>query len=210
LRGASKLARAAGLYRAGRRAEAEPLFAEILAADPGSADALFYLGSIAADAGRLGRALGLLERAVARKPLEGAFHAALGNVQARAADGERALASYRTALRLQPELGELELNVGHALRALGRHEEAIAAYRACSTGSRRTRPRASGARWRSLDCSGAPKPSKSSSGCAPWARRPPSLRRGRPRCGWRSATRTRRHVCTRRSPRNRARIRACN
>jgi Flp pilus assembly protein TadD len=128
LRDASKLARAAALYRAGRSREAEPLLAQVLAADPGSPDALFYLGSIAADAGRLGRALELLRPAVARKPLEAAFHAALGNALARAGRTEEALGSFRTALTLQPGLAELELNVGHALRAVGRHEEALAAY----------------------------------------------------------------------------------
>jgi tetratricopeptide (TPR) repeat protein len=128
LRDASKLGRAAALYRAGRLAEAEALFAQVLAADHDSADALFYLGSIATDAGRLGRALGYLRQAVARRPLEAAFHAALGNALARAGRAGEALASYRTALTLRPELAELELNAGHALRALGRHEDALAAY----------------------------------------------------------------------------------
>ncbi|HEX5093878.1 MAG TPA: tetratricopeptide repeat protein, partial [Burkholderiales bacterium] len=124
---ASQIARAAALYRAGRGVEAEPLFAAALAADPGSADALFFLGSIALDAGRVGRALSFLEQAVARCPMEAAFHAALGNARARAGRHEHALDSYRAALGLQPALVELELNAAHALRALGRHAEALAA-----------------------------------------------------------------------------------
>jgi Flp pilus assembly protein TadD len=128
LRGASKLARAAELYRAGRRRESEALLREVLTADPESADALFYLGSIAADAGRLGRALQLLQRAVARRPMEAAFHAALGNALARAGRAGDALASFQAALALQPNLIELQLNVGHALRALARHDAALAAY----------------------------------------------------------------------------------
>jgi Flp pilus assembly protein TadD len=128
LRGASKLARAAELYRAGRQRESEALLREVLRADPESADALFYLGSIAAYAGRLGRALQLLNRAVARRPMEAAFHAALGNALAHAGRTGDALASFRAALALQPNLIELQLNAGHALRALGRHDEALAAY----------------------------------------------------------------------------------
>jgi len=128
LRGASKLSRAAELYRAGRRRESEALLQEVLAADPESADALFFLGSIAADAGRFGRARQLLHRAIARRPLEAAFHAALGNVLSRAGLAPEALEAYRAALRLRPDLLELQLNVGQAERALGRHAEAIASY----------------------------------------------------------------------------------
>lgn len=128
MRGASKLARAAELYRAGRRRESEALLQQVLAADPESADALFFLGSIAADAGRFGRARQLLQRAVARRPLEAAFHAALGNALSRASLTQEALAAYQAALALQPDLVELELNVGHALRSLARHEDALAAY----------------------------------------------------------------------------------
>lgn len=128
MRGASKLARAADLYRAGRRRESEALLNEVLAADPESADALFFLGSIAADAGRFGRARQLLQRAIARRPLEAAFHAALGNALSRAGAAQEALEAYRAALGLQPNLLELQLNVGHAERALGRHAEALASY----------------------------------------------------------------------------------
>lgn len=128
MRGASKLARAAELYRAGRRRESEALLREVLTADPESSDALFYLGCIAADAGRLGRALQLLNRAVARRPMEAAFHAALGNALARAGRADDALASFQAARALQPGLAELLLNTGHALRVLARHEEALASY----------------------------------------------------------------------------------
>jgi len=123
-----RLSEAARRYRAGELREAEALLRELLAQDPENADALFFLGSIAADRGRLSAAEPLLRRALARRPLEAAFHAALGNALARAARHEEALASYRTALALQPGLAELQLNVGHALRALGRPGEALAAY----------------------------------------------------------------------------------
>lgn len=128
MRGASKLARAAELYRAGRRRESEALLQEVLAADPESADALFYLGSLALDAGRTAHALRLLGRAAARRPLEAAFHAALGNALARAGRPDDALAAFRAALALQPEMVELQMNIGHAQRALGRHADAMRSY----------------------------------------------------------------------------------
>ena len=128
MRGASKLARAAELYRAGRRRESEALFQEVLATDPGSADALFYLGSLALDAGRAGKAIEHLQRAVARRPLEAAFQAALGNALAQGGRHAEALGLFRSALALQPQLADLQLNVGHACRALGRHAEAVEAY----------------------------------------------------------------------------------
>jgi len=128
LRGASKLARAAELYRAGRRRDSEALLQEVLAVDPESADALFYLGSLALDAGRTGRALQLLQRAASRRPLEAAFHAALGNALARTGRQEDALAAFHATLALQPEMVELQMNIGHAQRALGRHADAVRSY----------------------------------------------------------------------------------
>jgi Flp pilus assembly protein TadD len=128
LPGASKLARAAELYRAGQRREPEALLKQILADDPDSADALFYLGSLALDAGRVGRALDLLQRAAARRPLEAAFHAAHGNALARAGRPAQALERFQSALSLQPDLHELQVNVGQAMRALGRHDDALAAF----------------------------------------------------------------------------------
>jgi tetratricopeptide (TPR) repeat protein len=125
-----RLSEAASRYRAGQWREAEAVFREVLAEDPQNADALFFLGSIAVDRGRLSIAEPLLRQALVRRPLEPAFHAALGNALARAARHEEALASYRTALALNPGLIELRLNVGHALRALNRPAEALAAYEA--------------------------------------------------------------------------------
>jgi tetratricopeptide (TPR) repeat protein len=125
-----RLSEAARRYRAGQWREAEAAFREVLAEDPQNADALFFLGSIAVDRGRLSVAEPLLRQALVRRPLEPAFHAALGNALARAARHEEALASYRTAVALNPGLIELRLNVGHALRALNRPAEALAAYEA--------------------------------------------------------------------------------
>jgi len=63
LRGSSdKLSQAASRYRAGRFREAEALLREVLAENPESPDALFFLGSIAADAGRRHDALAELGR----------------------------------------------------------------------------------------------------------------------------------------------------
>lgn len=116
------------LHAAGRLAEAEQGYRQILAADPQHADSLHGLGVIALQTGHPGPALAYLERAIATKPSVALYHVnragallALG----RAAEAE---AECRTALRLKRNSGEAYQGLGHALADLGRPLEAIAAY----------------------------------------------------------------------------------
>ena len=67
-------------HNAGNLAEAERIYREILALDPGHADALHLLGVIAFHAGRPEAARDLIQRAIALNPSAPEYHSNLGNV----------------------------------------------------------------------------------------------------------------------------------
>jgi tetratricopeptide (TPR) repeat protein len=117
------------LQGAGRLAEAEQIYRQILAAAPGHADSLHMLGVIASQCGQPQAAVACIDQAIAIKPSAAMFHVnraaallALGQLDA-------ALAACQTALRLQRNSAEATQVMGHVLSDLGRTEEALAAYR---------------------------------------------------------------------------------
>ena len=116
-------------HQAGRWAEAENFYRQILAVQPQHADALHMLGVIAHQVGRNELAVELIRQAIALNPGNPAAHSNLGEAQRKLSQFDEAIASYRMALRLKPDSAEVISNLGLALRELGRTDEAIAAYR---------------------------------------------------------------------------------
>ena len=116
-------------HQAGRLAEAEALYRQILAVDPRHADALHLLGVAAAQAGRHDVAVELMTKAVALKPNYPQAHTNLGNALSETGRLDEAIASYRRAIALKPDFSEGHSNLGNALRDQGQLDEAIAAYR---------------------------------------------------------------------------------
>ncbi|MCP4248937.1 MAG: tetratricopeptide repeat protein, partial [bacterium] len=57
-------------HRAGRLAEAESLYKQILVLEPGNADSLHLLGVLASEAGHHERAASFISKAIQRKPKE--------------------------------------------------------------------------------------------------------------------------------------------
>ncbi|HUI19928.1 MAG TPA: tetratricopeptide repeat protein [Methylocella sp.] len=126
---AEPLTNALEYFRAGRHAEAEAAYAEILAREPDHFVCLHHLGLIAHHQGKHAAAVGLVQRALAVKPdyVEalsnlGAINRALGNTDA-------ALAATRQAIALAPEFAQAHSNLGNALEDQGHLDEALAAYR---------------------------------------------------------------------------------
>ncbi|WP_447978624.1 tetratricopeptide repeat protein [Candidatus Nitrospira bockiana] len=124
------LQEAIGHHRAGRYGAAEPLYEQVLAADPTHAEALHLLGLTAYQTGRLERAAGLLARAVQADASQAMYWFNYGVVLQKRGAGSEALAAYDQALRLNPRYPEAHSNRGNVLREQGRVEEAVAAYRA--------------------------------------------------------------------------------
>jgi tetratricopeptide (TPR) repeat protein len=124
------LRQAEQLERAGRLAEAEPLYRKLLQAVPDNAALAHNLGALLAARGQLVEAALLLRRAVAGQPGEPSFHNSLGTVLQRQGGLDQAEACYRQALSLQPGYAEAHFNLGALLEQLNRPAEALREYRA--------------------------------------------------------------------------------
>lgn len=126
---AQMLAAAIQHHKAGRFAEAERLYRELLDGQPEHADALHLLGVLAHQTGRQALAIEMIERAIARNSAMPAFHNNLGNAFAAAEKWQDAEQAYRRAIERKKDYAEAHYNLGGALRALGKLADAEAAYR---------------------------------------------------------------------------------
>ncbi len=123
------LSRAVSLHQQGDLAQAEPLYRQVLAAEPGCADAWHYLGLLAQQTGRLNAAQAMLRQAISLNPGHVDAHINLGNVLQGLNELGLAVAAYREALRLAPEHPYIPHNLGNVLLALGQLDEAARCYR---------------------------------------------------------------------------------
>ena len=118
-------ARAGALERLGRFDEAEPLFLELLANDPGDAATANYLGYAWADRGsRLNEALDLISRAVASEPENSAYLDSLGWIYYRLGDLGQAEYWLRRAIELGGTDGTVLSHLGEVLLRKGQADEA--------------------------------------------------------------------------------------
>ena len=118
-------------HRAGRVAEAEQLYRQILAIDPRHADSLHLLGVIAHQAGRLDIALDLIGQSIALKPnyaVARSLHT-LGQSLQKQGKFDDAASCYERALALEPDSVEILNDLGNVSSAQGKPDEAIAFYK---------------------------------------------------------------------------------
>jgi tetratricopeptide (TPR) repeat protein len=113
-------------YQAGRWAEAEQQFQDILRVDPNHVDALHLLGVIAGRTGRHQLAADYLQAALRLKPDFAAAHNNLGRVFILHGQLAQAVECFRQAVRHGPDVAEAHSNLGNALRELGHLEDAVA------------------------------------------------------------------------------------
>jgi len=116
-------------HQAGRLADAERIYRQILAQQPDDAVAMHLLGVIAHQAGRNDIAVDLIRRALSFRPDYAEAHANLGNALKDQGQLAEAIASYRQAIRLKPDHAEAHFNLGNALKDLGQVDQAIASFR---------------------------------------------------------------------------------
>ena len=120
-------------HQAGRLAQAEPLYRQILSRQSNHADALHNLGLIAHQVGRNDAAADLIRRAIALKPGDPAAHFNLGVALQAKGNLDEAISAYRQAISLRPTYADAHSNLGVVLQARGQFDEAIVAYRAAIT-----------------------------------------------------------------------------
>ncbi len=114
-------------HGAGRLAQAEQLYRQILKQTPQHAGALNGLGVIAYQSGAHEFAVELVSHAVALDPLPN-YYNNLGLPLQHLARPQEAAAAYLKALALQPDYAAAHFNLGNALKEQDRLAEAVASY----------------------------------------------------------------------------------
>jgi tetratricopeptide (TPR) repeat protein len=115
--------------QAGRLAQAEGMYREVLAQDPHNVDALHLLGMTAHQLGRHDAAVELIERAIRLNPAIPAFHNNLGTILQAEGRLAEAVRVFERALELHPDYPEAHINLATAFQAQKRYGEAVAHYR---------------------------------------------------------------------------------
>lgn len=113
-------------HQAGRLAEAEAMYRQILASQPQHADTLHLLGVLAAGSGRSEEGVTLISRAIVLLPGVAVFHSNLAVSLRRLDRMAEAITHFRQALALDPRFADAHMNLGEALFALGELDESIA------------------------------------------------------------------------------------
>jgi predicted O-linked N-acetylglucosamine transferase (SPINDLY family) len=116
-------------HRAGRLAEAEQMYRQILAQQPENPHALYYLGLIAQRAGRHDVAVDLISRSIAVNPINAAALNDLGNSLQIIGRRAQAMELYRRSIAIDPKQADALSNLGVALRESGKIDESITACR---------------------------------------------------------------------------------
>jgi predicted O-linked N-acetylglucosamine transferase (SPINDLY family) len=122
-------------HQAGRLAEAEGLYRQVLDRCPDQADALHLLGVLAGQTGQTEASIALIGRAIALNPGAAAYHGNLAETYRRSGHWERAIESYRRVVELNPGDAQAHQNLGITLNDLGdarwrqgRLDEAMACF----------------------------------------------------------------------------------
>jgi predicted O-linked N-acetylglucosamine transferase (SPINDLY family) len=116
-------------HQAGRLAEAERIYRQVLARQPNHPDALHLLGVLAAQAGRLDAAVQFIRRAIAICSTNPSYYGNLGKALENMGQLDEAIAAFRQAIRLKPDLAEVHYDLGVALQRKRQLDEAIFSYR---------------------------------------------------------------------------------
>ena len=115
-------------HQAGRLAEAEQLYRQILALDPHHTDSLHLLGVLAGQVGRYDFAVELIGQAIAVRGDDPLFHYNLANALRDQGKPDEAAAGYERALKFKPDLAEAHNNLGIIFQSQGRLDDAAAHF----------------------------------------------------------------------------------
>jgi protein O-GlcNAc transferase len=122
------LARGLEHHQAGRLADAEATYRQVLAAEPANHAALHLLGVLANQCGQPAAAVELISQAVRIEPLSASYQSNLGVAYQHLQRFAEAAACYERALALQPDHVDALNNRGVVLQALGDLEGALGSF----------------------------------------------------------------------------------
>jgi tetratricopeptide (TPR) repeat protein len=115
-------------HQSGNWQQAEPLYRQILHADPNHSGAYLFLGAIAHQTGHHEDAVELVRHAIALNPHDPAYHYNLGNILTEQGRRDEAVACYQRALALNPQYARAHNNLGFVLLALEKRHEALECF----------------------------------------------------------------------------------
>jgi len=124
------LGRARDLHRTGHLVEAEPLYLDVLAADPRQFEAQHLLGVLRAQQGHFDEALGLVSSALKSRPDSAVALSDCGLILHKLRLHDEALKRLDAALAIKPDHAPALSNRGNVLSDLRRYDEALASYEA--------------------------------------------------------------------------------
>ncbi|HEY3901089.1 MAG TPA: tetratricopeptide repeat protein [Chthoniobacter sp.] len=116
-------------HQAGRLAEAEALYRQVLGAEPNHAGGWHFLGLIALQRGRCDLAAEWIRKSIVLEPMNAAAYSDLGEVQRTAGRLDEAVEAYRRALEIDPQHVDAHNNLGIALAQRRRFDEATVEFR---------------------------------------------------------------------------------
>ena len=122
------LALAMAMHRAGKLADAEGIYRQLISRHPNNASALEALGVLLLQTKRGQSAGAMLKRAVEIEPCRASHHVNLAECFRRSGQYESAIAALRRAVEISPELSVAYNNLGIALVESGESEAAISSY----------------------------------------------------------------------------------
>ncbi|MGD9722498.1 MAG: tetratricopeptide repeat protein [Pirellulales bacterium] len=126
---AASLNEAFAHHQAGRAAEAERLYRQLLAGRPDDPDVLHLLGVLCLQTGRAPQAVELMARALEIRPQHAETANHLGAAYGALERFDDAVAVLRRAAQLSPQDGSIHYNLGTALRSAGRLADAVTSLR---------------------------------------------------------------------------------
>src|SRR5512132_431497 len=124
------LKKAIRLHESGAVTQAEQIYREVLAADPGAADAWNMLAVALCQQNRLDPAVEAAERATALRPKIAPYWLTRGNIAAARRLEREAQASFRRAVEINPDFTEAHYWLGRSCQREGKLTDSVAAYRA--------------------------------------------------------------------------------
>jgi predicted O-linked N-acetylglucosamine transferase (SPINDLY family) len=125
---ARMISQGAALHRAGRLADAERIYRDVLRIQPDHVAALNLMAAICIERGQREEVVSLLDRSLGIDPRQVEVAVELGNAQHELGRHGDALASYDRALALKPDHAEAFVNRGVALQELQRYDDALSSF----------------------------------------------------------------------------------
>ncbi len=115
-----RLAAAIAQHRAGKLAEAERAYRDILAEESGNADALHLLGALKQQSGKPDKSIALVRQAIALKPNSALYHNTLGIAYGMTRAVDWAVEAFTKAAALSPQYPDPHVHLGNIMRMQGR------------------------------------------------------------------------------------------